>query len=63
MDFDRPAISLQLIFTYLPVMQTIMGSQAISLTTWLPAILIASSVLWLVECEKWIVKRFFARRR
>jgi len=49
-------ILFQLGFTYLAPMQTLFGTTAISLSTWLIIILVASSVLFLVELEKFIVR-------
>ena len=50
-------IIFQLGFTYLAPMQTLFGTAAIGLSTWLIIILVASSVLFLVELEKFIVRR------
>ncbi|WP_221801126.1 cation-transporting P-type ATPase [Oceanobacter mangrovi] len=44
----------QLAFTYLPPMQALFDTQAMTLHQWLQVILVASSVLWLVELEKWL---------
>ncbi len=51
-------IILQLAFTYLKPMQILFGTAAIDLVTWLLIILVSSSVLFLVELEK-----YFARIR
>jgi magnesium-transporting ATPase (P-type) len=51
----------QLAFTYLPTMQTLFGTAPLDLATWGSIVLVASSVLWLVELEKLAVKRI-ARR-
>lgn len=50
-------IVFQLGFTYLTPMQTLFGTVAIDLQTWLYITLVASSVLWLVELEKLIVRK------
>lgn len=47
----------QLCFTYLPIMQTIFGSRAIELKVWLQITLVASSVLFLVEIEKAVMRK------
>lgn len=47
----------QLAYTYLAPMQFLFGSTAISLQSWLEIVVLASSVLWLVELEKWLLKR------
>jgi len=49
-------IFFQLAFTYLPVMQMLFGTTGINASSWLIIILVASSVLFLVELEKY----FFA---
>ncbi len=58
------AISLlvvfQLAFTYLPPMQVLFGTTAIDAATWGLILLVSSSVLFLVEIEKWLLRR---RRR
>ncbi|MEQ8427881.1 MAG: cation-transporting P-type ATPase [Gammaproteobacteria bacterium] len=51
-------ILLQLAFTYLPIMQTLFNSIAIDIKTWGLVVLVASSVLVLVEFEKWVLRRF-----
>lgn len=47
----------QLAYTYLTPMQFLFGSAAISLQSWLEIILVASSLLWLVEAEKFLQRR------
>jgi magnesium-transporting ATPase (P-type) len=46
-------LTMQLAFTYAPPMQALFATAPIALVTWLQIILIASSVLILVELEKW----------
>ena len=48
----------QLGFTYLSPMQTLFHTVALEPETWLRIILVASSVLWLVELEKFILSRY-----
>ena len=50
-------VGFQLAFTYLPPLQTLFGTAAIDLATWVPVLLVSSSVLFLVELEKWVVRR------
>ncbi|MBE9560155.1 MAG: HAD-IC family P-type ATPase, partial [Proteobacteria bacterium] len=50
-------VVLQLAFTYLTPMQILFGTTAINFMMWLKIILISSSVLFLVELEKYIVRR------
>ncbi len=47
----------QAAFTYLPPMQTLFATTAMGLDAWQRVIVVASSVLWLVELEKWVVRR------
>lgn len=47
----------QMAFTYLPPMQVLFGTAAIEPSTWLLIFLVSSSVLFLVELEKYIVRR------
>ncbi len=49
-------IILQLGFTYLAPMQLLFGTTAIGFEEWLTIILISSSVLFLVELEKYVVR-------
>lgn len=53
-------IVFQLLFTYLGPLQALFGTTEISLMAWLRIILVASSVLFLVELEKLII-RFFGQ--
>jgi magnesium-transporting ATPase (P-type) len=48
----------QLAFTYLPPLQTLFGTTAIDAGVWGRIVLVASSVLLLVELEKALVRRF-----
>ena len=49
-------IIFQLGFTYLPAIQSLFGATAISLNMWLRIFLVSSTVLFLVELEKWLVR-------
>lgn len=49
-------IILQLSFIYLAPMQLLFGTTAIGFEAWLTIILISSSVLFLVEMEKYVVR-------
>ena len=49
-------IVLQLGFTYLVPMQALFGTTAIDLSVWLRIVLVSSSVLFLVELEKYVVR-------
>ena len=55
-------IVFQLCFTYLTPMQTLFGTTAIDFILWLRIILVASSVLFLVELEK-LFMRYMDRKR
>ena len=50
-------ILFQLAFTYLPVLQHLFGTDAIPVEMWLRIVLVSSSVLFLVEIEKYFVRR------
>ena len=50
-------IIFQLGFTYLAPMQSLFGTTAINLNVWLRILLVSSSVLFLVELEKYFVRR------
>ncbi len=47
----------QLAFTYLPVMQGLFATTALGAEAWWRVVAVASSVLWLVELEKWWLRR------
>ena len=49
---------IQIGFTYLAPMQVLFGTTAMSLDAWLRIILVASSVLFLVEIEKFILRQY-----
>ncbi|WP_299877812.1 cation-transporting P-type ATPase [uncultured Cocleimonas sp.] len=55
-------ILLQLGFTYLPPLQSLFGTTAIDLATWLSIILVTSSVLIMVEIEKLILRNFSSQK-
>ncbi|MFV9614942.1 MAG: cation-transporting P-type ATPase [Gammaproteobacteria bacterium] len=50
-------ITFQLGFTYLAPMQVLFGTTAIGIEIWLRILLVSSSVLFLVELEKYYVRR------
>ncbi len=52
----------QLVFTYLPLMQTWFGSASISLTGWLATTLYGLALFLIVETEKTLVRRITSRR-
>lgn len=51
-------VVLQLLFVYAPFMQSLFATVALSLADWGLIILISSSVLFLVEFEKFLLRRF-----
>jgi len=55
-------IIFQLGFTYFAPMQSLFGATAIDFSTWLRILLITSSVLFLVELEKYFVRRITRNR-
>ena len=67
---SRPALiaiglvlAFQLLFTYAPPLQFLFETQSLGAGTWLRIVLVASSVLFLVELEKWLLRRRAAVRR
>ena len=50
-------ISLQIAFTYAPPLQYLFDSRSLDLETWLLIVAVASSVLWMVELEKWVLAK------
>ncbi len=50
----------QLAFTYLGPMQMMFATTAISAEAWLRIVIVASSVIFLVEIEKWLLRTFMA---
>jgi len=50
-------VLFQVLFTYLPPSQHLFHTKSIGAVEWLVAVLIASSVLWLIELEKWVARR------
>ena len=55
-------IVFQLGFTYLGSMQALFGTSALEFDTWIRIVLVASSVLFLVELEKAVVRRLATQR-
>jgi len=54
-------LMFQLAFTYLAPMQHLFGTVALDIATWGMIILVSSSVLFLVEFEKYIVRKLYAK--
>jgi len=50
-------IIFQLGFTYLELMQSFFGTTTIDVNIWLRILLVSSSVLFLIELEKYFVRR------
>ncbi len=48
---------LQLFYTYLPIMQSLFGSEGLYLSDWSKVIAVAMSIFLLVELEKYIIRR------
>lgn len=55
-------ILFQLGFTYLTPMQILFGTESIDYTIWIHIVLVASSVLFLVELEKYFVRRIVTNK-
>jgi magnesium-transporting ATPase (P-type) len=56
-------VIFQLGFTYLAPMQSLFGTAAIDFNMWLRILLVSSSVLFLVELEKYFVRRMARNRQ
>jgi len=56
-------IIFQLGFTYLAPMQFLFGTTSIDIETWLRILLVSSSVLFLVELEKYFARKITAHRK
>lgn len=56
-------IIFQLGFTYLPPMQTLFHTTGMDLDAWLRVVAVASSVLVLVEIEKYLLRKFTSSER
>jgi magnesium-transporting ATPase (P-type) len=50
-------VLLQLVFTYVPLMQYLFGTAPLQPDAWLRCVAVGASVFLLVEFEKWIVRR------
>jgi magnesium-transporting ATPase (P-type) len=66
---SRPALlaiglvlGFQIAFTYAPPMQFLFGTEALDAVTWVRILAVASSVLFLVELEKWGLRHRDRRR-
>ena len=55
-------IIFQLGFTYLAPMQLLFGTTSIGIEIWLRILLVSSSVLFLVELEKYFARQMVARK-
>jgi magnesium-transporting ATPase (P-type) len=55
-------VLIQLGFTYLPPMQSLFGTAAINFNTWVHISLVSSTVLFLVELEKYVVRHMNRNR-
>lgn len=51
----------QLLFTYAPPMQLLFDTRPVSLYSWVLIVLVTSSVLFLVELEKWLGRLYAGR--
>jgi len=51
-------IFFQLLFTYTPAMQYLFRTEALDAATWLRIFIVGASVLFIVEAEKWLMRRW-----
>ena len=56
-------IGLQMLLTYLPIMNTLFGTAPLDGGDWLLVVLVAATVVPLVELEKWFLRRRARRAR
>jgi len=56
-------LSAQIVFTYVPFMQTLFDTRSIKFLEWLPIVMVAFSVFVLVEIEKYILLRQRAKKK
>jgi len=56
-------LAAQIVFTYVPFMQTLFGTRSITFLEWMPIVMIALSVFVLVEIEKYILLRQKVRKK
>jgi hypothetical protein len=56
-------IGFQLLFTYARPLQRLFETRPLDAETWLRIVLVGSSVLFVVELEKLVIRRRAARRR
>ncbi len=54
-------VLLQLVFTYVPLMQYLFGTAPLQPDAWLRCVAVGASVFLLVELEKWIMRRRHVR--
>jgi magnesium-transporting ATPase (P-type) len=50
-------VLLQLLFTYVPLMNDLFGSAPISLTLWLDVLVVGLIAYAVIECEKWLRRK------
>lgn len=56
-------VFLQVLFTYAPFMQRIFATTPLDLEQWLVILVVSSSVLFLVELEKFVLRRFWGEQQ
>ncbi len=56
-------VLFQLLYTYTPPMQALFGSTALDAQQWILIVLVSSSVLFIVEAEKWLLRCCTPRRQ
>lgn len=54
---------LQMLFTYLPIMQSLFGTAALPVEEWLRLVAFTTSIFILVELEKWLVRIWERQKR
>jgi calcium-translocating P-type ATPase len=56
-------IVLQVVFTYVPFMQNLFGVASIQPASWMRIVLVSASSLFIVEAEKFLLRRFWPEMR
>ncbi len=56
-------VVLQVLMTYAPPMQHLFGTRPLDAGTWIEIVAVASTVLFLVEIEKWALRAWLGKRR
>ena len=56
-------LGLQMLYTYLPLMQNLFGASSLAVTDWLKVVAVAMTIFLLVEAEKYFIRKRQPRER